>query len=150
MNTQFDQLSDEEIRLLHSAPVLVSVLASGTFNEKEISKSQKADAIRLSHLKTFTAVPVLRPFYAEVEKNFEQEFEAAIKKYFPFDESKRDELKKELDQISLIVQKLDKKYGEVLSRSFERYTRHVKKAAHSIFQDFIFPMPIGGLSTTAD
>jgi hypothetical protein len=146
MIRQFENLSQEEISLLYKAPVLVSVLASGSPNQKDISKSQKADAIKLSHLKSFTAVPVLRPFYEEVEKNFEREFEAAIKKYFPFDDTKLAELRKELDRVSLIIKKLDKKYGDALSLSFERYTKHVKKAAHSIFQDFIFPMPIEGLS----
>jgi len=146
MIKQFENLSKEEISLLNKGPVLVSVLASSSFNEKEINKSQKADALKLAHLKSFTAMPLLLPYYAAVEKGFKEEFEAAIKKYFPFDEAKRNELKKEMNAISLVINKLDKEYAEALSKSFERYATHVKKAAHSIFQDFIFPMPIEGLS----
>lgn len=144
MIKQFEKLTTEERELLFKAPVLVSVLASCSFNE--VNKVQKADAIKLAHLKTFTAIPLLLPYYAEVEKDFKKEFEAAIKKYFPFDEVKRSELKKEMDKITLVINKLDKEYAEAFGRSFERYAKHVKKAAHSIFQDFIFPMPIEGLS----
>lgn len=146
MIKQFEKLTTEERNLLYKAPVLVSVLASSSFNEIEINKSQKADAIKLAHLKTFTAMPLLLPYYAEVEKGFKAAFEVEIKKYFPFDEAKRNELKKEMDKTSLVINKLDKEYAEALGRSFERYAKHVKKAAHSIFQDFIFPMPIEGLS----
>ena len=146
MIKQFEKLTNEERSLLYKAPVLVSVLASGSFNEIEINKPQKADAIKLAHLKTFTAMPLLLPYYAEVEKGFKAAFEAAIKKYFPFNEAKRDELKKEMENINSILEKLDKEYAEALGKSLEKYTKHVKAAAHSVFQDFIFPIPVEGLS----
>ena len=146
MIRQLEKLSKEDRDILFKAPVLVSLLASRSFNEVAINKFQKADAIKLAHLKTFTAMPLLLTYYAEVEKEFKGAFEAAIKKYFPFDESKRNELKKEMDKTGLVLNKLDKEYGEALGKSFERYAKHVKKAAHSVFQDFIFPMPIKGLS----
>lgn len=146
MIRQLEKLSKEERDILFKAPVLVSVLASGSFNEVKINRSQKADAIKLAHLKTFTAMPLLLPYYAEVEKDFKRTFEEAIQKYFPFDEDKRNELKKEMDKTILVISKLDKEYAEALGISFERYAKHVKKASHSIFQDFIFPMPIKGLS----
>lgn len=146
MIKQLEKLSKEDRKILFNGPVLVSVLASSSFNEIKINKSQKADAIKLAHLKTFTALPLLRSYYAEVEKDFKETFEEAIQKYFPFDEVKRNELKKEMDKTSLVINKLDKEYAEALGKSFDRYAKHVKKAAHSIFQDFIFPMPIEGLS----
>ncbi len=146
MIKQFEKLTNEERNLLFKAPVLVSVLASSSFNEIKINKSQKADAIKLAHLKTFTAMPLLHSYYAEVEKDFKETFEEAIRKYFPFDENKRNELKEDMNKISLVINKLDKEYAEALGKSFERYAQHVKKAAHSIFQDFIVPMPIEGLS----
>ena len=58
MTKPFEILRIEEWELLYRAPVLVSVLASCSFNE--VNKVQKADAIKLSHLKTFTADPSLR------------------------------------------------------------------------------------------
>ena len=144
MIKQFEKLTTDERSLLYKAPVLVSVLVSCSFNE--VNKNQEADAIKLAHLKTFTAIPLLLPYYGEVEKTFKEQFETAIIKYFPFDEAKRNELKGEIDKVNLVIGKLDKEYAYTLHKSLEGYARHVKKAAHSIFQDFIFPMPIPGLS----
>lgn len=144
MIKQFEKLTNEERELLLKAPVLVSVLASCSSNK--VNKAQKADAIKLAHLKTFTANPLLLSYYAAVEKTFKDEFEAAIKKYFPFDDANRKDLKVELERVNLVIGKLDKEYAQVLHNSLNRYSNHVKKAAHSIFQDFIFPMPIEGLS----
>src|SRR6476659_8432224 len=136
MIKQFEKLTPEKRELLYSTTVLVSVLASCSFNE--VNKSQKADAIKLAHLKTFTANPLLIPYYAEVDKNFKEQFEAAEKKYFPFDEAKRNALKKELDKVNFVMEKLDREYAKALHKSLDGYSRHVK-AAHSIFLDFIFP-----------
>ena len=144
MIKQFEKLTTEERSLLFKAPVLVSALASCTFNE--VNKYQEADAIKLAHLKTFTASPLLLPYYTEVEKTFKEQFEATIKKYFPFDEAKRNDLKREIDKVNVVIDKLDKEYAHSLYNSLKGYAKHVKKAAHSVFQDFIFPVPIPGLS----
>ena len=144
MIKQFEKLTTEERSLLYKAPVLMSVLASCSFNE--VNKYQKADAIKLAHLKTFTAIPLLLPYYSEVEKTFKEQFETAIKKYFPFDEAKQNDIKKEIERVNLAIGKLDKEFGLLLRSSLERYARHVNKGAHSVFQYFIFPIPIRGLT----
>ena len=144
MIKQFEKLTTMEQRHLFKAPVLLSLLASCSYND--INKSQKADAIKLSHLRTFTAEPLLVPYYTEVEKHFKEQFEAEIKKYLPFDEAKRNEIKIELERMSLVIAKLNREYSQALRKSLESYAMHVKKAAHSILQDFIFPLPIAGLT----
>ena len=84
MIKQFEKLTEEEQALLLKAPVLVSVLAACSFNY--VNKAQKADAIKLAHFKTFTAAPVLLPYYIEVDKTFREEFDATVQQYFPFDD----------------------------------------------------------------
>jgi hypothetical protein len=137
-------LSAEERRLLLKAPVYVSVLVSCNYNE--VNELQKADAIKLAHLKTFTATPLLIPYYIEVDNNFKEQFENTVEKYFPFDEPARSRLKEKVGEINRVLEKLDKTYADELYKSLKQYSEHVRKAAHSVFQDFIFPMPIPGLS----
>lgn len=144
MIKQLEILTTEDREFLYKAPALVSVLASCSF--KEINRVQKADAIKLSHLKTFTADPLLLSYYAEVERNFKSQFEIIAKEYYPFDENKRNALKGEIVRVNHILGKLEKTYGETLYKSLESYGKHVKKATHTIFQDFIFPVPIPGLT----
>lgn len=144
MIIQFEKLTAQEQELLFKAPVLVSVLASCSFNE--VNKTQKADAIKLAHLKTFTAMPLLLPYYNEVEKRFKELFEAAIKEYAPFDENKINALKNEMDKVNLVIKKLDTEYAQALHKSLEKYASHVKRSTHSVFVDFLIPIPIPGLT----
>lgn len=144
MIKQFKHLTEEEKALLYKAPVLVSVLASCSY--KEIDPVKKRDAIKLAHLKTFTAVPLLLPYYHEVEKSFADQFEKTANAYYPFDDQQRAALKAELDGVNEVLAKLDPFYAQVLQKSLERYADHVRRSAHSVFQDFLFPLPIKGLS----
>ena len=138
MIAQLEKLNPKEQELLIKAPVLLSVLAS--CSEHVINKTQKSDAIKLAHIKTFTAVPELQPYFKEAEKNFKEYFEEIAKQYYPFDEVHRNLLKLEIQNIQKIIAKLSPSYGKALSKSLERYTIHVKRATYSIFQDFIFPL----------
>ncbi len=138
MISQFEKLTPREQELLIKAPVLVSVLAS--CSEHGINQKQKADAIKLAHIKTFTALPELQPYFKEAEKNFKEHFEEATKRYYPFDEERRHMLKMEIKKIREIIHRLDPVYAMALSKSLERYVIHVKRATYSIFRDFIFPL----------
>jgi hypothetical protein len=143
MIPQFEKLSMPEQELLIKAPVLISVLAS--CSEQAINKTQKADAIKLAHIKTFTAVPELQPYFKEAEKNFKEQFEETAQKYYPFDEGKRDLLKMEIKNAEQIISRLNPTFAAALHKSLERYAIHVKRSTYSIFRDFIFPMAMQNL-----
>jgi hypothetical protein len=144
MIKQFKNLTEKEKELLFKAPALVSVLAAS--RDHTISKAGKADAVKLAHLKTFTADPLLLLYYREVEKTFKTHFEAIAKQYAPFDDAKREELKKEIDTLNTVIAKLNKEFARTLHASLARYVAHVKKADNSVLVNFIFPMPIAGLT----
>lgn len=144
MIKEFNVLSDAEQEILLKAPVWISVLASCTY--KTINAAQKEDAIQLSHFKTFTAHPLLLPYYREVEKIFRREFDATVARYYPFAAESISELKKKVSEVNKISEKLDPDYRSILLKSFQKYETHVKRAGHSVFEDFIFPIPIPGLT----
>ena len=144
MIKQFKKLTKTEIELLLKAPILVSVLA--TSGDHEISKREKADAVELAHIKTFSADALLLSYYNEVEKNFKNYFEATVKKYAPFDDARRETLKKEIDTLNTVISKLDKQFARTLHRSLVNYAEHVKKADRVLLENFIFPIPIPGLT----
>ncbi len=143
MIPQFEKLNLYEEELLLKAPVLLSVLASCSGNS--INKIQKADAIKLAHIKTFTAIPELQPYFKEAEKNFKELFEVTAEQYYPFDEQKRNLIKKEIAKVQEIIKKLEPRYAMALTKSLERYAGHVKRATHSVFRDFIFPLAMPDL-----
>jgi hypothetical protein len=137
-------MNAEEQKLLLKAPVLVSVLAAS--RDHKINEAQKADAIKLAHLKTFTADPVLQSYYEKVEKYFIENFESIVQQYSPFDDAKREALKKEIDKVNEIIAKLDRDLSERLHKSLTAYAEHVKNSQHSVLEHFIFPVPIKGLT----
>jgi hypothetical protein len=138
MIPQFEKLNLREQELLIKAPVLLSVLAA--CSEHFINQKQKADAIKLAHIKTFTAVPELQPYFKEVEKNFKAQFEETAERYYPFDEDHRNKLKMEIRNAQKIISGLEPSFAAALNKSLERYAIHVKRATYSIFRDFIFPL----------
>ena len=138
MIPQFEKFNPRERELLLHAPVLLSVLASCSPNS--INQKQKADAVKLAHIKTFTAIPELQPYYKEAEKDFVSHFEKTADRYFPFDELHLNMLKSEIKNVREIIAKLNHAYGEALTKSLERYAIHVKRSTYSIFRDFIFPL----------
>jgi hypothetical protein len=144
MIPQFQKLSVQEQEQLMNAPVLFSVLASCSDNM--INKAQKADAIKLAHIRTFTAMPMLQPYFKEVEIGFKEHFEAVAAQFYPFDDAHRDLLKMEISKVEDTIRKLDHSYGTALSKSLERYANHIKRATYSIYQDFMFPIAILGLN----
>jgi hypothetical protein len=144
MINRLKKLTSEERELLYQAPVLLSVQAACT--NKGINPTQKKDAIWLSHIKTFTADPVLIPYYKEVEKNFAPLFEATVQQYYPFDEAQQTALQEKINKVYEVVAKLDAGYAEDLRRSLKKYANHVRRATHSVFQDFMFPLKIRGLN----
>ncbi len=144
MIKQFEKLTQEEKEFLLKAPILFSVLS--TSKDHEISKEKKADAIKLAHLKTFTADPLLLPYYTEVEKNFKMYFETILKKYMPFDDAKREALKEEINLLNSIISKLDKDFARTLHKSLSKYAEHVKKSERNFLENFIFPVPLPGIT----
>lgn len=148
MIAQFENLTNQEQELLLKAPALVSVLASCSLNE--VNAARKAAALKLAHLRTYKAYPEMLTFYADAENRFETEFEAAVKAYMPFNEAKRGALKKALDDIHHIILKLESSYAQLLLKSLNRYAAHVKKADHSVFEDFVFPFLVPGLTDTTN
>lgn len=144
MINEFEKLRPEERALLFKAPVLISALVSSSY--REVNQTQKNDAIKLAHLRTFTAPPSLLPYYREVDTLFKEELEKTLQEYYPFDEAKRAELQEKLEEANKVITKLEGSYAQVLHKSLESYASHVKKSTFSVFRDFIFPITYSRLN----
>jgi hypothetical protein len=144
MIKELEKLSEVEQELLLKAPAIVSLLAA--IGVGEVNEWEKADAIKLAHLKTYTADPLLIPYYKEVDKSFEKDFETLATKYVPFDDTKRALLQSEVDQVNKVIDQLDKPFAATLHKSLLKYADHVKNAYRGLVMNFIFPFSIPGLT----
>ena len=144
MEEQFKKLSDKDRSLLLKAPVLVSLLAAST--DGIIDNKEKAAALELSHLRTFTAPPLLRPYYREVEKIFKPELEKLIQEYSPIDELQQNVLRKEVEKVYVVLEQLDEKLREEIKESLKSYAKHVGDIHRNFLEYFVFPMNIPGIT----
>jgi hypothetical protein len=138
----FKELTESQNKELLKLPCLISLLAAN--NKLDTKESQVA--IKFSHIKTYSCDPLLFKFYEEADKYFENNI-LQLDKDLPFEKLAREaEINKELIILENLVQKLGGEYVTAIHKSMDSFKEHVSQAHHNILQDFIFPIPIKGLS----
>ncbi|MEP7170483.1 MAG: hypothetical protein ABI855_14030 [Bacteroidota bacterium] len=137
-------MNPEQQQLLVKAPALVSVLAAAKHHK--INDAQKAHAVKLAHLNTFTTDTDLKSYYEKVDKHFVENFESIAQQYAPFDDAQLEALKKEIDEVNQGIATLESELSAKLHKSLSEYTEHVKYSEHSVLEHFVFPVPIKGLT----
>ena len=140
----FKGLNESENNALLKFPALISLLAANSGNKMD--EAEKKSAIKLSHIKTFSCDPLLVEFYKEADKVFEKNMQQ-LDKGLPIEKAARvAAIKKELAALETIVLKLGQEYTAAMHRSMKSFKDHVSEAHNSVLVDFIFPMPIKGLT----
>lgn len=141
----FRQLSKEDREMLLKFPAYVTLLAANS--AQGLEKSEKNEALKFAHIKTFTSHPLLRDFYQEVDQHFKRDIET-LDAELPKEKDQREQvIRKGLIAIEMILGKLDEEYGLVMHKSMQSFKEHVSKAHHNVLESFVFPVPIKGLTS---
>ncbi|ETN95304.1 hypothetical protein SAMN04487906_2405 [Zhouia amylolytica] len=140
----FDSLDREDRELLLKAPVLVSFMAATKDNIMDAQ--EKADALDMAHLRTFTANPKLQPYYMEVEKRFKPLLKEMIEMYLPMNEYTRKTVKEEINKINELLGEMDKEFATLLHKSLNSYAEHVRKADRNVLEYFMIPFIVPGIN----
>ena len=141
---QFNNLSVQEKEALIKFPAFISLLAANS--DDKLDAVEKQSAIKFSHIKTYSCDPSLTEFYEDADKVFKRNIEQ-LDKDLPQERKRREAaIKKDLSKLETIVLKLGKEYNTVMHRSMKSFKDHVSQAHHNVLVDFIFPMPIKGLT----
>ena len=140
----FKKLTESENIELLKFPAFISLLAADS--DDKLDAMEKQSAIKFSHIKTYSCDPLLIKFYEEADKVFENNI-TQLDKELPIGKAGREaSLKRELMKLETIVLKLGEAYTTVMHRSMKSFKDHVSQAHHSVLVDFIFPIPIKGLT----
>ena len=70
---QFSTLTKEEREALLKFPAYITLLAANS--DGLLDKAEKKEALKLEHIKTFSADPLLKEFYQEADKVFKNNLE---------------------------------------------------------------------------
>lgn len=141
---ELDTLDPEDKKKVLQAPAYISILAANA--DGKMDEEEKYEAIKFSHIKTYTAHKFLKPFYQEVEKHFIKNIDL-INKSLPVDKTEREKMiREELEKINTTIGKLDLFYSNSLRKSLQEYGDHVSKAHKNIMESFVIPFSIKGLT----
>jgi hypothetical protein len=140
----FKKLSVQENQALLKFPAYISLLAANS--DGKLDETEKKSAIKFAHTKTFSCDPLLTEFYKEADKVFANTIEQLDKDLPKEKDSREAAIKKELLNLEKIVSKLGKDYTLTMHHSMKSFKEHVSKAHHNVLVDFIFPLPIPGLT----
>lgn len=134
-----NELSEEEKDLLYKAPVIFAALAAVSSDGK-ITPKERAKAVKLAHLRTYTSPPFLHDYYQRVDSLFEAEFEK-IEAALPADENtQKAVLQEKMNEIRPILEKLDKDYSIHLTQSLKSFSRHIFNSDSHFLEYFILPV----------
>ena len=137
-------LSEREYKSLLEFPAYISLLAANS--DGGLDKAEEFSAIEFEHIKTYSCDPSLVEFFKEVDKTFVSTIEN-IHKALPLGKANRDVvIKSKLSDLEKILMKLGPEYASIMHHSMESFKEHVSRAHHNLVIDFIFPIPIKGLS----
>lgn len=140
---RFRNLTQGQKQSLLKFPVYVSLLAT---SDSKMDEKERMVAIKFAHTKAFSCHPILADFCKESELVFESNLQL-IETLLPKDKEERDAaIRKELLNLEKFLPKLGKVFTFTLQASMKTFQEHVSKAHHSVFQDFILPISIPGLT----
>jgi len=135
----FSGISKEEFTQLIDVPVWLSLFAAYS-QDGQVSEYEKAEAVKLAHLRTFTAPKSLRKFYEKVDEHFEERFSTLDKRLPGSDADRKVYLQAQIKNGHAILHKLDSDITESLEESLESFYEHVFRADQSFFQYFALPV----------
>lgn len=130
MVPEFDKLNEEEVELLHSAPILVSILIAGADNEIDNNEIKKA--VSISKDKQKRARASLIDYYRQIGENFEDKLKIMIQQY-PKDATERNPLIiDELEKLNDILPKLDTNYAIEFYESLKDIAKKIAEASGGV------------------
>jgi hypothetical protein len=141
---EFEKLTGKEQEELLKFPVYVTLLAAnadGTTDEEE-----KNTAIAFDHTKTYTSDILLAGFYERSDTGFKMNLEKLDAELPKGSEERKSVIQQRLAALNNLLTRLGPDYAAAMHKSMRSFKEHVSRAHHHVLEDFLFPIPIKGLT----
>lgn len=130
MIPEFDKLTEEEINVLHSAPILVSILIAGADNEIDNSEIKKA--VSISKDKQKRARASLLEYYKEIGDNFEDKLKVMIQSFPSSAKDRNPILIEELEKLNDILPKIDSHFSTEFYESLKDIAKKIAESSGGV------------------
>lgn len=132
--------TQDELTKLGDAIVWTAILAA-IHQDGVIQQSEKAEAIKQAHIRTYSTADYLKPIYQQLDSNFEQLFETYIALLPETSEEDKENFIREKLVVALSVLP---ELGPIFTKKFIEDIRDVYnrvfRANSNVFQIFAFPI----------
>lgn len=135
----FKELTTEEYKQLLDAPVWMALYAAYSADGK-ITPAERADAIKLAHVRRFTAPKSIRELYVKIGRRFGPRLKTLDER---LPEDRKDKLiyiRAQVKAAHRLLRKLDPDVAETLEDNLASFYKHVFNADKSFFHYFALPV----------
>lgn len=139
MPTEIERLSEEDQLILLKSPAIVALLAAIS-DDGIVSKGEKAEAIKLAHVRTYSSPEILRNFYTKAESHFVEVFETELANLPEGQKEKEEYLEAKLTDLNLVLPKLNQVYAKELVASLKSFSKHIFETNSSVLEYFLLPI----------
>ncbi len=139
MREAFENLSADELRQLMDAPAWMALMAAYS-TDGRLTDSERDGAIRLAHVRSFTAPKSIRSLYIKISKDFPQRL---LKLNSRLPEKKQDKLtyiRAQVKSSHKLLTKLDSDVAETLEENLNSFYKHVFNSDKGFFHYFALPV----------
>jgi len=130
MVKEFENLREDEVEVLLTAPVYVAILIAGA--DGDIDKSERKEAIEVAHSKQGRAREQLVEYYKAVGASFESKFNTLISELPEDAEERSKAITTELRKLNFILPKIDKNFSVKLYASLKDLAKKIAEASGGI------------------
>ena len=131
MIAQFNVLTEEEVELMFSMPIYISVLIAGA--DGKIDSTEIKKAVTLAGLKKKKARKDLLEYYSYVNQDYEDKIKVTIAS-LPGDQKEREKiLVGDLEKVNDVFAKLDNVFAVKLYASLKEMAVHIAEASGGVF-----------------
>lgn len=130
MIKEFENLREDEVKVLLDAPLHVAILIAGA--DGNIDKSERKEAIDVARSKQSRARDQLVEYYKIVGENYEEKFNDLIDKLPSGTEEREKEITQELRKLNFIFPKIDKNFAIKLYASLKEEAKKIAESSGGI------------------
>lgn len=133
------EYTDKELNQLGNAIVWTALLAA-IHNDGVIYPTEKAEAIKQTHIRTFSTEDYLKPIYKHLDAHFEADFDAFSKQLTGTSEEQEQYVQQKIEESLAILPEIGPLFTEKFSKGLADFYNRVFRADSSILQVFLLPV----------
>ncbi len=133
------EYSDEVIAKLGDAIVWTTILAA-IHQDGVIDEEERAEAIKQTHIRTFSSEEYLQPIYEKLDLHFERDFDAYSAMLPEAYDAKEAFIQKRIEESMDVLNEVGPVFTTEFGRNLESIYDKVFTANSTVFQSFAFPL----------